>query len=275
MLARLVELAALGPDAQAAISARAVELVKAVRKSSDPRLMEAFLSEYGLSTAGGRGADVPGRGAAAGARRRDDGRPDPRQDRAARLVGAFGRIRLDLRQRLDLGADADGPRAGGGRGRHRAHAARHGAPAGRAGDPHAPSAAAMREMGEQFVLGRTIDEARAARPADDGEGLSLLLRHAGRGGAHRGRRQALSPCLSRTPSLSLDSGCDQHRHRPQSGHLGQAFGAASALRDGAEGGDAAGHGAAAHRRSAMPRTRPEWASTSTPRRPTGWTCRST
>ena len=53
-------------------------------------------------------------------------------------------------------------------------------------------AAAMREMGEQFVLGRTIDEAVRARPADDPEGLSLFLRHARRGGAHRGRRAALS-----------------------------------------------------------------------------------
>ena len=57
--------------------------------------------------------------------------------------------------------------------------------------------AAMREMGEQFVLGRTIEEAVQARPADDREGLSLFLRHAGRGGAHRGRRDALSPRLCR------------------------------------------------------------------------------
>ncbi len=40
---------------------------------------------------GGRRADVPCRGAAARARHRDDGRPDPGQDRAAGLVGAFGR----------------------------------------------------------------------------------------------------------------------------------------------------------------------------------------
>ena len=85
---------------------------------------------------GRRGADVPGRGAAARARRRDHGRADPRQDRAARLVGAFGRLQLDLRQRLDLGADAHRPGARRRRGRHRRHAARHGAPARRAGDPH-------------------------------------------------------------------------------------------------------------------------------------------
>jgi RHH-type transcriptional regulator, proline utilization regulon repressor / proline dehydrogenase / delta 1-pyrroline-5-carboxylate dehydrogenase len=50
---------------------------------------------------------------------------------------------------------------------------------------------AMREMGRQFVLGETI-EAAIRRPRDGGEeGLSLFLRHAGRGGAHGGGRAAL------------------------------------------------------------------------------------
>lgn len=49
-LARLVKTAALAPKDRQAISARAVELVKAVRGSADPRLMEVFLSAYGLST---------------------------------------------------------------------------------------------------------------------------------------------------------------------------------------------------------------------------------
>jgi RHH-type proline utilization regulon transcriptional repressor/proline dehydrogenase/delta 1-pyrroline-5-carboxylate dehydrogenase len=49
-LAHLVAAADLSAAERKAISARAVELVKAVRGSSDPRLMEVFLSAYGLST---------------------------------------------------------------------------------------------------------------------------------------------------------------------------------------------------------------------------------
>ena len=37
-------------DERKAISKRAADLVRAVRGSSDPRLMEVFLSAYGLST---------------------------------------------------------------------------------------------------------------------------------------------------------------------------------------------------------------------------------
>ena len=66
-------------------------------------------------------------------------------------------------------------------------------------------AAAMREMGEQFVLGRTIDGGRQARASDDREGLSLFLRHAGRGGAHRGGRQRYFRAYADAIS-SLDSG---------------------------------------------------------------------
>jgi RHH-type transcriptional regulator, proline utilization regulon repressor / proline dehydrogenase / delta 1-pyrroline-5-carboxylate dehydrogenase len=49
-LARLVAMAALGEPERAAITERAVELVRAVRAASSPQMMEAFLAEYGLST---------------------------------------------------------------------------------------------------------------------------------------------------------------------------------------------------------------------------------
>ncbi|OQM77519.1 bifunctional proline dehydrogenase/L-glutamate gamma-semialdehyde dehydrogenase PutA [Manganibacter manganicus] len=49
-LTRLIETANLSVQQRKAIMARAVDLVKAVRGSSDPRLMEVFLSAYGLST---------------------------------------------------------------------------------------------------------------------------------------------------------------------------------------------------------------------------------
>ena len=58
-------------------------------------------------------------------------------------------------------------------------------------------AAAMREMGEQFVLGRTIAEAVKRGQPMIAQGLSLFLRHARRGRAHRGRRLALFQGLCR------------------------------------------------------------------------------
>jgi len=49
-LDRLVQLAGLEPGDRKAISKHAADLVRAVRSSSDPHLMEVFLSAYGLST---------------------------------------------------------------------------------------------------------------------------------------------------------------------------------------------------------------------------------
>ncbi|TIW95068.1 MAG: hypothetical protein E5V57_27925, partial [Mesorhizobium sp.] len=46
----LAEATGLSTKERKAISARAADLVRAVRGSSDPRLMEVFLSAYGLST---------------------------------------------------------------------------------------------------------------------------------------------------------------------------------------------------------------------------------
>ena len=50
---------------------------------------------------------------------------------------------------------------------------------------------AMRIMGKQFVLGRTIDEALAVASAAGSRGLPLLLRHAGRSRLHHGRCRPL------------------------------------------------------------------------------------
>jgi RHH-type transcriptional regulator, proline utilization regulon repressor / proline dehydrogenase / delta 1-pyrroline-5-carboxylate dehydrogenase len=49
-LTRLVALAGLSAEQRAAISAKAADLVRAVRDASNPQILEAFLSEYGLST---------------------------------------------------------------------------------------------------------------------------------------------------------------------------------------------------------------------------------
>ncbi|WP_347138410.1 bifunctional proline dehydrogenase/L-glutamate gamma-semialdehyde dehydrogenase PutA [Paracoccus sp. SSK6] len=50
LLERLTAQAALSPDARAAISARAADLVRRIRAEARPSLMEHFLAEYGLST---------------------------------------------------------------------------------------------------------------------------------------------------------------------------------------------------------------------------------
>ncbi|WP_102224419.1 bifunctional proline dehydrogenase/L-glutamate gamma-semialdehyde dehydrogenase PutA [Acidimangrovimonas sediminis] len=50
LLARLIEAAALSPDDRARITARGADLVRKIRSSAKPGLMEVFLAEYGLST---------------------------------------------------------------------------------------------------------------------------------------------------------------------------------------------------------------------------------
>jgi RHH-type proline utilization regulon transcriptional repressor/proline dehydrogenase/delta 1-pyrroline-5-carboxylate dehydrogenase len=50
LVAQNLAAARLGPEARAAISARAAQLVSAIRGSAKPGLMEVFLAEYGLST---------------------------------------------------------------------------------------------------------------------------------------------------------------------------------------------------------------------------------
>ena len=117
-------------------------------------------------------------------------------------------VRQPVRQRLDLGPDAD--RQAGRRRRARRAAICGGfikRLAGRLGEPVIRQAvgAAVRIMGEQFVLGRTIEAALGAREA---RGLPLLVRHAGRGRAHRRRRRALRDALCRR-----DRGGRQGRQR--------------------------------------------------------------
>ena len=61
----------------------------------------------------------------------------------------------------------------------------------RSGEPFIRQALrqAMRILGDNFVLGRTIEEALARAAPLRGEGLSLLLRHAGRARQDRRRRR--------------------------------------------------------------------------------------
>jgi RHH-type proline utilization regulon transcriptional repressor/proline dehydrogenase/delta 1-pyrroline-5-carboxylate dehydrogenase len=157
-LARLVAAADLSAEERKAISARAVKLVKAVRGSSDPRLMEVFLSAYGLSTKEGVALmclaeallRVPD------TETMDDLIQDKiaPQDWSAHSGGSSSIFvnastwALMLTGRvLDEGED-------GIAGTLHNMVRRLGEPVIRKA-----VAAAMREMGEQFVLGRTIAEA--------------------------------------------------------------------------------------------------------------------
>ncbi len=157
-LARLVALADLSPEQRKAISTRAADLVRAVRASSDPRLMEVFLSAYGLSTKEGVALMCL---AEALLRVPDAATMDDLiQDKIAPhdwsahsgesssiFVNASTWALMLTGRVLD---DSDSGVAGTLRSMVR-----------RLGEPviRRAVAAAMREMGEQFVLGRTIEEA--------------------------------------------------------------------------------------------------------------------
>ena len=141
-----------------------------------------------------RDPHVPRRSAAAHSRRRNRGPADRRQD-SERCVGrAPGRLRIDAGECLDVGIDAHRPRrlarpqrrgrgailvcAAGGQAR-RARGARR----AQAGDAHSrPPVRHGSRHRKRVVARRRQGRAR----------LSLLLRHAGRGGADARRRRALS-----------------------------------------------------------------------------------
>ncbi|MCV0397982.1 MAG: bifunctional proline dehydrogenase/L-glutamate gamma-semialdehyde dehydrogenase PutA [Rhizobiaceae bacterium] len=163
-LATLVKQANLDTETRHAISRRAVDLVRAVRSDADPQLMERFLAEYGLSTQEGVALMCL---AEALLRVPDaDTMDDLIRDKivphdwsahsgesTSLFVNASTWALMLTGRVLDEG---EGTVERTMRGMIR-----------RLGEPviRTAVAAAMREMGEQFVLGRTIDEAvRRGRP---------------------------------------------------------------------------------------------------------------
>ena len=157
-LASLVELADLPVESRAAISRRGADLVAAVRGAANPQLMEAFLSEYGLSTKEGVALMCL---AEALLRVPDtETMDDLIRDKIAPhdwsahsgesssiFVNASTWALMLTGRVLDEGDE-------GIEGTLRSMVRRLGEPVIRRA-----VSAAMREMGEQFVLGRTIDEA--------------------------------------------------------------------------------------------------------------------
>ncbi|MER9014786.1 bifunctional proline dehydrogenase/L-glutamate gamma-semialdehyde dehydrogenase PutA [Mesorhizobium sp. M0898] len=161
---RLAEAAGLSAQDRKAISARAADLVRAVRGSSDPRLMEVFLSAYGLSTKEGVALmclaeallRVPD------TETMDDLIADKiaPHDWSAHAGGSSSIFINASTWALMLTGRVLDEGEGGIEGTLRAMVRRLGEPVIRKA-----VAAAMREMGEQFVLGRTIAEAvRRGRP---------------------------------------------------------------------------------------------------------------
>ncbi|RWF68594.1 MAG: bifunctional proline dehydrogenase/L-glutamate gamma-semialdehyde dehydrogenase, partial [Mesorhizobium sp.] len=161
---RLAEATGLSTKERKAISARAADLVRAVRGSSDPRLMEVFLSAYGLSTKEGVALmclaeallRVPD------TETMDDLIADKiaPHDWSAHSGGSSSIFVNASTWALMLTGRVLDEGEGGIEGTLRAMVRRLGEPVIRKA-----VAAAMREMGEQFVLGRTIAEAvKRGRP---------------------------------------------------------------------------------------------------------------
>ncbi|TRC79084.1 bifunctional proline dehydrogenase/L-glutamate gamma-semialdehyde dehydrogenase PutA [Mesorhizobium sp. WSM4307] len=161
---RLAEATGLSAADRDAISARAADLVRAVRGSSDPRLMEVFLSAYGLSTKEGVALmclaeallRVPD------TETMDDLIADKiaPHDWSAHSGGSSSIFVNASTWALMLTGRVLDEGEGGIEGTLRSMVRRLGEPVIRKA-----VAAAMREMGEQFVLGRTIAEAvKRGRP---------------------------------------------------------------------------------------------------------------
>ena len=233
-VARILAAAEIPAEARDRIAETARRLVTAVRRE---RLgkggIDALSARIRAVLAGGRGAAVPRRGAAAHTRRRDRRPADPRQARRGRLGAPSRPFRLGLCQRLDLGVDAD--REAAACAARSARSARRaaplcrplgragGAPGGDRGDAHPRPP--VRHGAHHRGGARPRARGRAA-------GLPPFLRHARRGGAYRCRCGALSRRLSgrHRRDRRLRGGAAVGRG---AGHLGQAVGLAPALRDGA------------------------------------------
>ena len=217
--------------------------------------IDAFLHEYTLSSPGGRGADVPRRGAAAHARRGDRRPADPRQDRRRRIGSAIsaspdrssstprpGRLMLTGRLLRAEPAEHDS------RGALRRFVARSGepvcAPGGDRGDAHPRPPVRDRAHDRGGARTRPRAERHGYRHSYDmlGEAARTAADAARYFAAYERRDRARS--ARRRPAGTVDRGA---------GHFGQAVGAAPALRDGAARAGLARDAAAACSTLARPR----------------------
>ena len=177
---------------------------------------------------GGRGADVPRRGAAARPGRGDARRAHSRQARTGRLARPCREQSVPVRQRRHLGTRADGQAR-----RHEQRAE----PRRRADAAHRerrradhPGRGRRRDAADGRAVRRRPHHRRGDRlePRPGGARLHVLLRHARRGGDHRRGRRPLP--------RRIRAGRARHRPRRErarrlrgAGRVDQAVGAAPAL----------------------------------------------
>lgn len=238
-LHRLAGIAGLSAQQRAAISMRAIDLVRTVRERSDVQLLEVFLSEYGLSTREGVALmclaeallRVPD------AKTMDDLIHDkiaPHDwsshsgSSSSVFVNASTWALMLTGRVLDDGED-------GIEGTLRAMIRRLGEPLIRTA-----VAAAMREMGEHFVLGRNIGE--AIRRGDDFARKGYLYSFDMLGEAARTENDAQRYHRAYADAIaSLGAAATAADSDGNHENLGKTVRAASALRSGPEESDAPGH----------------------------------
>jgi RHH-type proline utilization regulon transcriptional repressor/proline dehydrogenase/delta 1-pyrroline-5-carboxylate dehydrogenase len=131
---------------------------------------------------------------------------------------------------------------------------------------------AMREMGNQFVLGEDIDAAMARGRAMEAQGYTYSYDMLGEAALTADDARRYFDAYRAAIAADREAAIAPDRRQPR--HLGQALGAASALR-GRPARPRHGRAGAARQQLRACRARPGSGSASTRRRPTGWTCRST
>jgi hypothetical protein len=230
LVARLIAAADLDAPARARITAAGADLVRQIRASVKPGLMEVFLAEYGLSTEEGialmclaeallRVPDAETMDALIEDKiaPSDWGRHLGRS--ASSLVNASTwALMLTGKVLEDREPGRGGP------------SARRRQTSGRTRDPHRRQ---PRDEGNgpPVRAGRNHRGGAETRARTRIEGLHLQLRHAGRGGPHRGRRPALSPVLHpRDHRHRRGLHLEGHPRKPR--HFGETLGPASAVRGG-------------------------------------------
>ncbi len=227
LVEHLVNEADLTGEERAAVARDAAELVRRIRKSGRPGLMEVFLAEYGLST----------------------------EEGIALMCLAEALLRVpDVQTIEDLIEDKIAPSDWG---QHLGHSASSLVNAstwallitGRVLDDRGPGMAsrlrgairrlgepvirtavarAMKEMGHQFVLGETIG--KALERAKKAEAAGYTYSYDMLGEAAMTEADAIAYRKSYEHAIARHRGAgEDERLSPQSRHLDQAFGAASAL----------------------------------------------
>jgi len=158
---RLATTARLDDTASAEVQATAKRLVQAVRHAPASKSgLDAFLRQYDLSSQGRRNSHVPRGGIAQDSRRRNRRPPDRDKLKAGDWASHLGTA-SPCRERLDLGLMTDPAGSSVSTERRRGAIERDLARRRPHGEPVVRTAMrqAMRIMGHQFVMGRTIAEA--------------------------------------------------------------------------------------------------------------------